>query len=60
MTQDVLNRFLSNSSIFLGQSLPQAASSLFPTLRLARRDDSRSLPSGSLPPISADHSTARG
>jgi hypothetical protein len=60
MTQDVLNQFFSDSRIFLGQSQPQAASSLFPSLGLARQEGSRSLPSESLPPISADHSTARG
>ena len=50
MTQDVLEKFFSDSAIHLGQSQPQAASSLFPFSRLARQEGSRSLPSGSLPP----------
>jgi len=59
MTQDGLNRFFSESRMYLGQPRPQAASAPFPFSRLVRQEGSRSLPGGNPPPLSADVLTDR-
>lgn len=54
MNQYVLDKFFSDSRTHLSQQQPQAAGSVFPFSEPVRQEDSRSLPVGSLPPLSAD------
>src|SRR5487761_2077659 len=58
MTQDVLDRFFADSITHLSQQQPQAASSFSPFSELVRQEGSRSLPVGSLPPLSTDGDSA--
>lgn len=54
MTREVLEQFFRDSSLYLGQPQPKAASLFFPFSALARPEGSRSLPAGSLPPLLSD------
>ena len=59
MTLDVLEKFVSDSKTYFGLQQPMPVSSVFPFSTLTRPEDSRSLPSGSLPPLSPEGALAK-